>query len=115
LVGRQRVESYIKFVCQRVPGMTRDTMMNDAFWRGPMAIPFLKAQAWHEAGKAYPAPDADWIEARNRVLAGLPIAKTATAAGAVVGTTVIVDKVARKPVKAAASIGCWPSRSWWWG
>jgi hypothetical protein len=39
------------------PGMTRNTVMDDAFWRGPMAIPFLKAQAWHEAGKQYPAPE----------------------------------------------------------
>jgi hypothetical protein len=66
--GHNSVESYIGFVTSRVPGMTRNTVMDDAFWRGPMAIPFLKAQAWHEAGKQYPAPDADWIEARRRVL-----------------------------------------------
>ena len=66
--GGNHVESYIKFVCDRVPGMTRDTVMNDAFWRSPMGIAFLKAQAWHEAGKRYPAPDADWIEAQRRVL-----------------------------------------------
>lgn len=68
--GGNSVESYISFVCKRVPGMTRDTVLNDAFWEGPMGIPFLKAQAWHEAGKPYPAPDADWIEARRRVFAG---------------------------------------------
>lgn len=66
--GGNSVESYIAFVLKRVPGMTRDTVMNDEFWRGPMCIPFLKAQAWHEAGKKYPAPDADWIEAKRRVL-----------------------------------------------
>lgn len=69
--GGNYTESYISFVLSRVPGMTRDTVMDDAFWRGPMAIPFLKAQAWHEAGKEYPAPDSDWVEARKRVLAGL--------------------------------------------
>ncbi len=69
--GGNYVESYIRFVLERVPGMTRDTIMNDDFWRGPMGIAFLKAQAWHEAGKQYPAPDADWVEARRRVFAGV--------------------------------------------
>ena len=63
--GGNHVESYIKFVCDRVPGMTRDTIMDDTFWRGPMGLGFLKAQAWHEAGKPYPAPPADWVEARR--------------------------------------------------
>jgi hypothetical protein len=61
--GHNEVESYIAFVLKRVPGMTRSTVMNDTFWRSPSGIAFLKAQAWHEAGKPYPAPDADWIEA----------------------------------------------------
>jgi hypothetical protein len=65
--GGNYVESYIKFVLARVPGMTRNTIMNDAFWQSPLGIAFLKAQAWHEAGKQYPAPDADWIEAQRRV------------------------------------------------
>lgn len=66
--GHNSVESYIAFVTSRVPGMTRNTVMDDEFWRGPMAIGFLKAQAWHEAGKRYPAPDDDWTEAQRRVL-----------------------------------------------
>ena len=65
--GHNNTPSYIAYVLQRVPGMTRDTVMDDAFWRGPLAIGFLKAQAGHEAGKTYPAPDADWIEAQKRV------------------------------------------------
>lgn len=68
--GHNNVESYISFVLARVPGMTRNTIMNDAFWKSPMGVAFLKAQAWHEAGKQYPAPDADWIEAQRRVLGG---------------------------------------------
>lgn len=81
--GHNSVESYISFVTSRVPGMTRNTVMDDTFWRGPMAIPFLKAQAWHEAGKQYPAPDADWIEARKRVISGVvPKAPATTAAKA---------------------------------
>lgn len=69
--GGNHVESYIKFVLDRVPGMTRKTIMNDAFWNSPMGIGFLKAQAWHEAGQRYPAPDADWIEAQRRVMGGV--------------------------------------------
>lgn len=68
--GGNYVESYIDYVLKRVPGMTRGTVMNDAFWRSPMGIGFLKAQAGHEAGKTYPAPAADWIEAQKRVFAG---------------------------------------------
>ena len=69
--GGNHVEEYIAYVMKRVPGMTRNTIMNDDFWRSPMGIGFLKAQAGHEAGKAYPAPDADWLEAQRRVFAGL--------------------------------------------
>jgi hypothetical protein len=68
--GGNHVESYIKFVLARVPGMSRDTVMDDAFWMSDMGIAFLKAQAWHEAGKRYPAPDADWIEAQRIVFGG---------------------------------------------
>lgn len=68
--GHNEVESYIAFVLKRVPGMTRKTVMNDTFWRSSKGIAFLKAQAWHEAGKRYPAPDADWIEAQRRVFEG---------------------------------------------
>lgn len=71
--GENYVESYIKFVIDRVPGITRDTVMNDAFWNSPMGIAFLKAQAWHEAGKRYPAPDGDWIEAQKRVMGGIEL------------------------------------------
>ena len=65
--GGNNVEDYIAFVLKRVPGMTRNTVMNDAFWRSGMGIAFLKAQAWHEAGKPYPAPEADWIKAQSIV------------------------------------------------
>lgn len=88
--GGNHVESYIKFVLDRVPGMTRDTVMDDKFWRSPMGIAFLKAQAWHEAGKAYPAPDADWIAAQRRVMGGSTPAATPT----VVATSVVVGAAA---------------------
>ena len=87
--GHNEVESYIAFVLKRVPGMTRDTVMDDAFWRGPMAIPFLKAQAWHEAGKPYPAPDADWVEAHRIVLKGAVVKTIAKDAGKVAVPAVV--------------------------
>lgn len=70
--GHNSVESYISFVLSRVPGMTRNTVMNDAFWSSDKGIAFLKAQAWHEAGKKYPAPDADWIAAQKHVFENTP-------------------------------------------
>lgn len=69
--GHNEVPSYIAFVKKRVPGLTEGTIMDDAFWRSPMGIAFLKAQAWHEAGIKYPAPDEDWIEAQRRVMQGV--------------------------------------------
>jgi hypothetical protein len=83
--GGNHVEAYIRFVLDRCPGMKRDTIMNDAFWRSSMGIAFLKAQAWHEAGRPYPAPAADWIEAQRRVFAGQRAAKAA--GGILVGGT----------------------------
>lgn len=87
--GGNHVESYIKFVLDRVPGMQRDTIMNDAFWRSPMALGFLKAQAWHEAGMRYPASDQDFINAQRRVMKGiLPTSNTVKkGAGSVVAGT----------------------------
>lgn len=102
--GGNYVESYIKFVLDRVPGMTRDTVMNDEFWRSAKGIAFLKAQAWHEAGKPYPAPEADWIEAQRRVFGGAPAAKPATKAA----TAVVV--VATTASTVAAQTGMpWPT------
>lgn len=65
--GGNNVPSYIAYVKARVPGITENTIMDDAFWNGPMGLAFLKAQAGHEAGKPIPAPDADWIEAQRLV------------------------------------------------
>jgi peptidoglycan hydrolase-like protein with peptidoglycan-binding domain len=78
--GGNHVQEYIAFVKKRVPGMTENTVMNDAFWQSDMGIAFLKAQAWHEAGKRYPAPAADWIEAQRIVFSGAK--PKAAAAGA---------------------------------
>lgn len=87
--GGNNVPDYIDFVKKRVPGITEGTIMNDAFWKGPMAIPFLKAQAWHEAGKPYPALETDWIEAQKRVMAPA-IGKEATAIVVATGTATVV-------------------------
>lgn len=68
--GGNWVQSYIDFVKKRAPGMTEDTVMSDAMLNSSMGLSFLKAQAWHEAGKQYPAPDGDWVEAQRRVFGG---------------------------------------------
>jgi hypothetical protein len=67
--GGNNVPSYLAYLKARVPGLTDSTVMNDAFWQGPMAIPFLKAQAAHEAGRTIPATQADYVEAQRRVMA----------------------------------------------
>lgn len=100
--GGNNVASYIAYVLARVPGMTADTVMNDEFWKGPMGVAFLKAQAGHEAGKTYPAPDADWIEAQRRVFKAANAGKTA---GAVIATGAVVAATAHHlsgPMVAAA-------------
>jgi len=84
--GGNHVESYIKFVMDRVPGMKRDTVINDSFLNSPMGAGFLKAQAWHEAGKRMPYPDADIVTAQKRVFGGAkPASNGKKAGGAVAG------------------------------
>lgn len=86
--GGNNVPSYIRYLKARVPGLTETTVMNDAFWRGPMAIPFLKAQSGHEAGKTIPAPDADWVAAQKRAFSGVPTVNTIKKAGGSLSTTI---------------------------
>lgn len=90
--GGNNVPDYINYLVARVPGLTSNTVMDDIFWRGPMAIPFLKAQAQHEAGKAIPATQADYIEAQRRVMA-----EQATAD--------MVSAVDQKPILRNGSVG----------
>lgn len=73
--GHNSVPQYIAFVKSKVPGLQNSTVMDDTFWRGPMAIPFLKAQATHEAGQKYPAPDDAWGQALAIVLNKKPAPK----------------------------------------
>lgn len=105
--GGNNVPSYIAYVIQRVPGITPQTVLNDAFWQGPMGIPFLKAQSGHEAGKKIPAPDADWEEAR-RLVFGKPSVAPAKAPDAVStpkATQVATDKPnAPQPAPEAPSV-----------
>jgi hypothetical protein len=112
--GHNNVESYIAFVLKRVPGMTRNTIMDDAFWRSDKGIAFLKAQAWHEAGKEYPAPDADWIEAQRIVFAGAatkpvpvkPVVKVAAPTTAGAGAAVAAHQSGLSwPVIIAVGVG----------
>jgi hypothetical protein len=82
--GGNNVPSYISFVKQHVPGMTEDTIMDDAFWRSPLGLGFLKAQAWHEAGQPCPVSDQEWAEAQRRVFA--PTMGKGTKIGTVIAT-----------------------------
>lgn len=100
--GGNNVPSYIAYVKARVPGMNEDTVMNDAFWKGPMGIGFLKAQAGHEAGERYPAPDADWIEAQRRVFKAVNAGKTAGAVVAAGTATAAAAHFMSGPMIAAA-------------
>lgn len=109
--GGNNVESYIRFVLARVPGINRDTIMNDAFWKSPMGIAFLKAQAAHEAGKRYPAPDVDWIAAQKRVFSGVPTANTmkkatvSVATGTATATATAAQSGISLPVALAIGLG----------
>lgn len=84
--GGNSPAQYVRFIADRVPGVTGATIINDAFLNSPTGIQFLKAQAWHEAGKPYPAPAGDWIEAQQKVF-GKPAVKASTAS---TGTGVVV-------------------------
>jgi hypothetical protein len=86
--GGNNVPAYIAHVLARVPGMTRDTIMNDDFWRSSRGLMFLKVQAAHEAGKPIPATDADYVAAQTRAYSGVPTKNTIKKAGTsiVVGT-----------------------------
>jgi len=90
--GGNNVPAYVSYLKARVPGLSGKTVMDDDFWRGPMAIPFLKAQAQHEAGKKIPATDADYIEAQRRVMA-------------TEATADMVPAVPAKPILREGSIG----------
>ena len=65
--GGNSWQSYVNFVTARVPGLTGDTIINDAFLSSSSGIAFVKAQAWHEAGKPYPMTDDEWRQAQAKV------------------------------------------------
>jgi hypothetical protein len=71
--GGNNTPSYIAYVLARVPGMTADTIMNDAFWNSAMGFQFLKAQAGHEAGQQMPITDAEWMEGQHLAFSGNPV------------------------------------------
>jgi hypothetical protein len=65
--GGNYVSSYLAFLMKRVPGLTPDTIIDDAFLNSGQGLAMMKAQAWHEAGKPYPMTDAEWREAQALV------------------------------------------------
>lgn len=65
--GGNYVPSYLKFLTDRVPGLTTSTIINDEFLASERGLAMMKAQAWHEAGKEYPMTDAEWRQAQALV------------------------------------------------
>lgn len=105
--GGNHVQDYINFVIKRVPGITPETVMNDAFWRGPQGLGFLKAQAAHEAGQRYPAADADWVNAQRRVMKIVTKQTTKKSTGSVAGGGSAAGAAVQQglPLWAAIAIG----------
>lgn len=81
--GGNNVLAYLRYVKARIPGMDENTIMDDAFWKGPLGLKFLQVQAGHEAGKPIPAPAGDWAEAQRRVFARAKATTIKTAGGSV--------------------------------
>jgi hypothetical protein len=105
--GHNEVPSYISFVKKRVPGLTEATVMDDAFWKSDKGVAFLKAQAWHEAGKEYPAPSQDWLNAQGIVLGQKPLEapKKATQAIVVSGASQVAAHTAGFSTASAVLLG----------
>lgn len=103
--GKNSAESYIAFLIARVPGLTRNTVITSGFLAGPSGIAFVKAQAWHEAGKSYPMTDAEWQRAQAMVFVGTraPVAPVPQPAPAVVAKA--EPPSIAKP--APGSLGAW--------
>jgi len=101
--GGNHVASYIAYVMARVPGMNGNTIMNDAFWKSPNGMAFLRAQAGHEAGKRIPATDMDWTNAQKRVFSNVPTPNTVKKAG---GSVAAVGAAAMAAQQSGLSV-------WW--
>lgn len=72
------MQSYLNFLTSRVPGLKDTTVINEAFLSSPSGIAFVKAQAWHEAGKPYPMSDAEWAQAQAKVFGRTTAAQNVT-------------------------------------
>jgi hypothetical protein len=83
--GGNNVPAYIAWMTARIPGLKRDTVIDDAFLNSPTGAAFLKYQAWHEAGKRMPYPDSDIVAAQKRVFGGAKSSNGKKAAGSIAG------------------------------
>lgn len=97
--GGNGVPVYIAHIKARVSGMSENTIMNDVFWRGPMALAFLKAQSGMEAGRTIPATPEDWAEGQRRVFNEVVNKRTVVAivGGAVEATSTSVGVAHKTP------------------
>lgn len=108
--GGNHVEAYIQHVIRKIPDMTRNTVMNEAFWASPNGLLFLKVQAAHEAGKLMPVSDTTWraaqlrvMETKAKVAASAP--KKATVSGSTGTGAAVTAAEGGFPLWAAALIG----------
>jgi hypothetical protein len=122
--GGNWVTSYVKFLTDRCPGLTSNTIIDDDFLRSERGLAMMKAQAWHEAGKPYPMTDAEWREAQamvfkpksvvvkdaakksSPVIAGGAAAETARQSGLSIGWIIAIGLA----VAAIAAFAIWRSR-----
>lgn len=71
--GGNHTLDYVAFVIKRVPGITKDTIINSAFLASPSGVLFVKAQAWHESGQPFPMTDDEWKRAQSMVFGLTPV------------------------------------------
>jgi hypothetical protein len=104
--GGNYVSSYLKFLTDRVKGLTPDTAITEEFLKSRSGLEMMKAQAWHEAGKPYPMSDGEWAEAQRRVFGtkapATPTTKAAT-------TAVVVNTATATAAAQANSSGASPA------
>jgi hypothetical protein len=97
--GGNWVSSYVAFLTKRVPGLTPETIIDDAFLSSERGLAMMKAQAWHEAGREYPMTDAQWREAQALVF------KPKTSAAKKAGPVVAGGAAAGAAHQAGVSVG----------
>lgn len=104
--GGNWVSSYLNFLMKRVPGLTPDTIIDDAFLNSGQGLAMMKAQAWHEAGKQYPMTDEEWREAQALVFSPKKSSTSKKVGGAVAGGVVAATVAHQSGVSPFIIVAC---------